>query len=78
MAYRQGLTLIAMRGAASEVRSILADEAVNRLSKDSDNFWVLAAAMSRYVDNEGNGQLPIEVRQQPTLTCHLHACGQGA
>ena len=47
-------------GAASEVRSILEDEATN-VGKDSDNYWVLAAAVKRYIDTEGKGQLPIEV-----------------
>lgn len=45
---------------ASEVRSILEDDAAS-VNKDSDSYWVLAAALKRYVDNEGRGQLPIEV-----------------
>lgn len=46
--------------AASEVRCIVEDEAV-KVSKESDNYWVLAAALKRYLDQEGNEQLPIEV-----------------
>ncbi len=46
--------------AASEVKAIVEDEAAS-VSKESDNYWVLAAALKRYLDNEGNGQLPIEV-----------------
>lgn len=36
------------------------DEAAS-VSKESDNYWVLAAALKRYLEKEGNGQLPIEV-----------------
>ena len=46
--------------AASEVKAIVGDEAAS-VSRESDNYWVLAAALKRYLDNEGNGQLPIEV-----------------
>ncbi len=46
--------------AASEVKAIVEDEAAT-VSKESDNYWVLTAALKRYLDNEGNGQLPIEV-----------------
>lgn len=52
--------------AASEVRSILEDDAAS-VSKESDNYWVLTAALKRYVDNEGKGQLPIEVCMPPKL-----------
>jgi len=48
-------------GAASEVRNIMEDEAAN-VSQESDKYWVLAAALKRYVDQEGKGQLPIEVQ----------------
>lgn len=51
--------------AASEVRSIVEDEAV-KVSKESDNYWVLAAALKRYLDQDGNGQLPIEVHSNLT------------
>ncbi|KAL3148869.1 hypothetical protein ABBQ32_001742 [Trebouxia sp. C0010 RCD-2024] len=43
----------------SEVRAILEDKAA-RVNKESDNYWVLAAALKRFIDNEGQGQLPIE------------------
>ena len=46
--------------AASEVKAIVEDEAAS-VSKESDNYWVLAAALKRYLEKEGNGQLPIEV-----------------
>lgn len=46
--------------AAPEVRAIVGDEAAN-VDQKSDNYWVLAAALKRYISNEGKGQLPIEV-----------------
>lgn len=46
-------------GASSEVRSILEDEATS-VSPESDDFWVLAAALKRFVDNEGKGCLPVQ------------------
>ena len=52
--------------AASEVRCILEDDAVS-VSKESDNYWVLAAALKGYIDKEGKGQLPIEVCMPPEL-----------
>lgn len=59
--------------AASEVRSILEDEAAS-VNKESDNYWVLAAALKRFIDNEGQGQLPIEVCiPQTALTLHRSA-----
>ena len=61
--------------AASEVRSILEDDAAS-VSKESDNYWVLTAALRRYVDNEGKGQLPIEVCMPPKL-CALVAVYSG-
>lgn len=54
------------RHAASEVKSILEDDAAN-VNKESDNYWVLTAALKRYIDNEGKGQLPIEVCMAPGL-----------
>lgn len=73
--------------AASEVRSILEDEAAS-VNKESDNYWVLAAALKRFIDNEGKGQLPIEVclpkelsylqRRAALLHCVTHKfCQQG-
>lgn len=53
--------------AASEVRAILEDEATS-VSPDSDDFWVLAAALKRFVDNEGQGCLPVEVSCLTNLT----------
>ena len=32
------------------------------VSPESDDFWVLAAALKRFVDGEGKGCLPAEVR----------------
>ena len=52
--------------AASEVKSILEDDAAS-VNKESDNYWVLTAALKRYIDNEGKGQLPIEVGMAPLL-----------
>ena len=46
--------------AASEVRAVLEDEAT-RVGPQSPDFWVLAAALKRFVDGEGQGSLPLEV-----------------
>ena len=54
------LTCLHSADAASEVRSILEDEATS-VSPESDDFWVLAAALKLFVDNEGKGCLPVEV-----------------
>ena len=35
------------------------------MSPESDDFWVLAAALKRFVDNEGKGSLPVEVGNLP-------------
>lgn len=64
---------------ASEVRSILEDEAAS-VSKESDHYWILTAALKRYIDNEGKGQLPIEVCMPPILCnppCYVLGCLQG-
>mmetsp|Transcript_8982 Transcript_8982/g.19249 ORF Transcript_8982/g.19249 Transcript_8982/m.19249 type:complete len:537 (+) Transcript_8982:66-1676(+) len=45
---------------SSEVRSILEDEAASSLTADSDDFWVLAAALRAFVEQEGEGHLPLE------------------
>ncbi|KXZ45671.1 hypothetical protein GPECTOR_52g69 [Gonium pectorale] len=46
----------------SEVRTLLDDEAASPggLRPDSDDFWVLVAALRAFVDNEGAGTLPLE------------------
>lgn len=66
--------------AASEVKSILEDDAAS-VNKESDNYWVLTAALKRYIDNEGKGQLPIEVCMAPLLhalmPCDICTCQQG-
>lgn len=46
--------------AASEVKAILNDAATS-LTSNSDDFWVMAAALKRFVDAEGHGDLPLEV-----------------
>lgn len=47
--------------AASEVRAVLEDEAT-RIRPQSPDFWVLAAALKRFVYGEGGGSLPLEAR----------------
>ena len=55
--------------AATEVRAVLEDEAAS-VGPHSTDFWVLAAALKRFIDGEGQGSLPLEV-----MTMHkaLHA-----
>ena len=43
----------------SEVREILEDPACSNLQSDSTNFWVLVRALSDFVHDQGNGQLPL-------------------
>ncbi|CAK0763153.1 hypothetical protein CVIRNUC_003029 [Coccomyxa viridis] len=43
----------------SEVRAVLEDEAT-RIRPQSPDFWVLAAALKRFVYGEGGGSLPLE------------------
>ena len=45
--------------AASELRSILEDECCSSLSATSSDFWVMAAALKRFLDEHGT--LPLEV-----------------
>lgn len=44
-----------------ELRAILEDEAAASVSQSSPGFWVLVAALRRFLGNEGGGLLPIEV-----------------
>ncbi len=46
--------------AASEVRAVLEDDAAS-VGPHSADFWVLAAALKRFIDGEGQGSLPLEV-----------------
>jgi hypothetical protein len=39
------------------------DEAADGATSSSDDFWVLAAALKRFVENEGCGSLPLEASQ---------------
>ena len=39
---------------------ILKDPAT-AVTASSDNFWVMAAGLQQFVDQEGNGSLPLEV-----------------
>ena len=46
---------------------ILKDPAT-AVTASSDNFWVMAAGLQQFVEQEGNGSLPLEVhdnRVQP-------------
>ena len=48
-----------MKYAASEVAALLTDEAATP-SPSSDSFWVLVAALKRFVEGEGGGCLPLD------------------
>ena len=41
---------------------MLDDGAAVDLTPRSADFWVLAAAVRRFVQQDGNGQLPLQVR----------------
>ena len=58
--------------AATEVRAVLEDEAAS-VGPHSADFWVLAAALKRFIDGEGQGSLPLEVINllQTLLRCHM-------
>jgi hypothetical protein len=52
------------------------DEAAESATSSSDDFWVLAAALKRFVGNEGCGSLPLEASQRWRLlaaACLQHA-----
>ena len=40
--------------------SILEDEAATKLTFNSTDFWILAAALRNFIQNEGGGQPPLE------------------
>ncbi len=46
--------------AESEVKSILEDEAATSITPTTPDFWILSAALGRFINNEGNGQPPLE------------------
>ena len=43
---------------------MLRDESAASLTPASSDFWVMAAALRDFVDHEGGGKLPVQVRQQ--------------
>jgi len=43
----------------TEIQNILDNPNAKNLTKSSDKFWILAAAVNSYVKNEGNGKLPL-------------------
>ena len=58
---------------AKEVQQILADERAS-LMPSSSTFWVLVAALRRYIAEEGRGSLPLEV---PALSNALQQGSSG-
>uniref|UniRef100_A0A182MK24 NEDD8-activating enzyme E1 regulatory subunit n=1 Tax=Anopheles culicifacies TaxID=139723 RepID=A0A182MK24_9DIPT len=44
---------------SSSVREILADERCINVNTESNAFWIMARALKDFVDNEGNGLLPV-------------------
>ena len=53
------------RGAASEVRELLEDPEASVSGKDPPHFWVMVAALKRFVEDQGKGSLPLEVQIAP-------------
>ncbi|KAL4419001.1 hypothetical protein ABPG77_000866 [Micractinium sp. CCAP 211/92] len=45
---------------SSELRAILEDSCAAHLTQQSPNFWVLVAALKLFIEQEGQGQLPLE------------------
>ncbi|KAI8136894.1 putative NEDD8-activating enzyme E1 regulatory subunit [Fennellomyces sp. T-0311] len=43
----------------SSVRDVLNDPAAQNLEANSDSFWIITRAVREFVDNEGEGQLPL-------------------
>ncbi|KAJ3225897.1 NEDD8-activating enzyme E1 regulatory subunit [Clydaea vesicula] len=43
----------------SNTQSILQDEKISNLNLKSTNFWILAKALKSFIENEGNGFLPV-------------------
>mmetsp|Transcript_20485 Transcript_20485/g.61666 ORF Transcript_20485/g.61666 Transcript_20485/m.61666 type:complete len:555 (-) Transcript_20485:2962-4626(-) len=44
----------------SEVRTILQDDAAKHVTSSSPDFWLLAAALRAFVDEDGHASLPLE------------------
>ncbi|PSC68884.1 NEDD8-activating enzyme E1 regulatory subunit [Micractinium conductrix] len=44
----------------SDLRAVLQDAAAASITRQSPNFWVLVAALNRFIAQEGQGQLPLE------------------
>jgi amyloid beta precursor protein binding protein 1 len=44
----------------SEVKAIIEDEAATNITANTADFWVLAAALGRFINTEGAGQPPLE------------------
>lgn len=71
-----GYYYLTAAGAAADVQAIMQDEAAESASSSSDDFWVLAAALKRFVENEGCGSLPLEASHlwhALLATCLPHA-----
>jgi amyloid beta precursor protein binding protein 1 len=45
-----------------EVQAIFEDELCKNLTAESNDFWFMAAAVKLFVDNEGEGKLPVQGR----------------
>ncbi len=58
-------------GAAAEVRAVLHDDEATHVTESSPDFWLLAAALRAFVDEEGRGSLPLEVPPRPAPP-HTH------
>ncbi len=56
-------------GAALEVRGLLEESAASVSGQEGGHFWVMVAALKRFVENEGEGSLPLEVH--PLTRTHL-------
>lgn len=58
-AYKHAVQILKPYSIPSEVSEVLYHECANNLVKDSSDFWILAAAVRKFTENEGNGKLPL-------------------
>lgn len=50
---------------------MLHDDEATHVTESSPDFWLLAAALRAFVDEEGRGSLPLEVPPRPAPP-HTH------
>ena len=47
------------------MRELLEDPEASVSGKDPPHFWVMVAALKRFVEDQGKGSLPLEVQSSP-------------